>query len=303
MRRSGGGRTMLLLGAVLSLLAFVVLYLAFQGGSKPPAIAAIPTEVPKQQVVTVARDVKGFTIVKPEDVTVSNLEVSQVISPSTTIPQQIIGKMLTRDYAQGQQVNLDDVSDPGVSQVLTKGQRGFVLPIHEVDNFGGQLVDGDVVDVLWTREFEIISTILGPDGKPQQLTRKFPTTKKILDNIKVVRVIHLAAGGTTKKSANSTVDTSAQQTTSSSDAAAKQAAAVQAAQGLYATTPETPFSAALILGITDQQAEVIKYARETGAVNLTLRAKGDADTERTTGITDKIMTEDYGVVLPEIIFK
>ncbi len=301
MRRSGGGRTMLLLGAVLSLLAFVVLYLALQGGRAAPPTIAIPTEVPKQDVVTVARDVKGFTILKAEDLTVSSLPVNQVISPTTSIPQQVVGKMLTRDYAQGTQINTTDVSDPGVSQVLTKGQRGFVLPIHEVDNFGGQLVDGDVVDVLWTRQFEIITSIVGPDGKPQQLTRSFPTTKKVLDNIKVVRVIHLALGST-KKSTNSTVDTTPQQS-GSSDAAAQQQAAAQAAQGLYATTAETPFSAALILGITDQQAEVIKYARETGIVNLTLRAQGDTDVERTTGITDKIMTEDYGVVLPEIIFK
>ena len=301
MRRSGGGRTMLLLGAVLSLLAFVVLYLALQGTGRAAPPIAIPTEVPKQNVVSVARDVKGFTILKPEDLTVESLPVNQVISPTTEIPQQIIGKMLTRDYAQGSQVNMNDVSDPGVSQVLTKGQRGFVLPIHEVDNFGGQLVDGDVVDVLWTRQFEIVTSIIGPDGKPTQLTRSFPTTKKLLDNIKVVRVIHLTAGGAAKKSTNSTVDTTPQQ--SGGDAAAKQAAAVQAAQALYASTADTPFSAALILGITDQQAEVIKYARETGIVNLTLRAQGDADVERTTGITDKIMTEDYGVVLPEIIFK
>ena len=303
MRRSGGGRTMLLLGAVLSLLAFVVLYLALQGGRTAPLVPIIPTEVPKQNVVTVARDVKGFTILKAEDLTVKNLPVNQVISPTTEIPQQIVGKMLTRDYAQGSQVNTNDVSDPGVSQVLTKGQRGFVLPIHEVDNFGGQLVDGDVVDVLWTRQFEIITSIVGPDGKPQQLTRNFPTTKKVLDNIKVVRVIHLAAGGAKKKSTNSTVDTTPQQSGSGADAATQQAAAAQAAQALYGTTVETPFSAALILGITDQQAEVIKYARETGIVNLTLRAQGDTDVERTTGITDKIMTEDYGVVLPEIIFK
>ncbi|MDQ2806598.1 MAG: Flp pilus assembly protein CpaB [Chloroflexota bacterium] len=302
MRRSGGGRTMLLLGAVLSLLAFVVLYLALQGTRGAPPVVAIPTAVPKQDVVTVARDVKGFTILKAEDLTVTNLPVNQVISPTTEIPQQIIGKMLTRDYAQGTQVNTNDVSDPGVSQVLTKGQRGFVLPIHEVDNFGGQLVDGDVVDVLWTRQFEIVTSIVGPDGKPTQLTRNFPTTKKVLDNIKVVRVIHLAAGGT-KKSTNSTVDTTPQQSGSGADTAAQQAAAAQAAQALYGTTAETPFSAALILGITDQQAEVIKYARETGIVNLTLRAQGDTDVERTTGITDKIMTEDYGVVLPEIIFK
>jgi Flp pilus assembly protein CpaB len=57
------------------------------------------------------------------------------------------------------------------------------------------------------------------------------------------------------------------------------------------------------LSVTDQQAEVIKYARETGVVDLTLRARDDTDVERTTGITDKIMVEDYGVQIPELIVK
>lgn len=300
MRRGGSRTTMLLLGGLLSILAFVVLFVVL---SQPPPSTGQnipPTAVPKQSVVVAQHDIKGFTIIKAEDLTVAELDPNQVISPTTQIPQTLVNKMLTRDYTANDQINLNDVSDPGVSQQLKKGQRGFVLPIKEVDNFGGQLLDGDVVDVLWSRNFEVISEIAGPDGKPVQATRIFPTTKKILDNIQIVHVIHLTAGGATKKSTgpvNSSPDTTGQ---SQQQAAAAEA---QAAQALYATAQDTPFSAALVLGITDQQAEVLKYTRETGTLSLTLRPKGDTDTERTTGITDKIMTEDYGVVLPEIIFK
>jgi len=235
---------MLLLGGLLSVLAFVVLFVVLSNGSTKDPTPVIPTPVPKQSVVVAAHDIKGFTIIKPEDLRLEELELNQVISPTTQIPQEVVNKMLTRDYTEGQQINLDEVSDPGVSQQLKKGQRGFVLPVKEPDNFGGQLLDGDVVDVLWTRQFEIISEVAGPDGKPTQLTRTFPTTKKILDNIQIVHVIHLTAGGATKKSSgpvNSSPDTTAQ---SQQQAAAQEA---QAAQALYALTPDTPFSAALIL--------------------------------------------------------
>ncbi|HMA34640.1 MAG TPA: Flp pilus assembly protein CpaB [Chloroflexia bacterium] len=300
MRRGGSRRSMLLLGIMVAVLVFILLYVMLSGGNNTPAQILPPTPVPKQQVVVAQKDIKGFTVVKPDDVIVKDVDVSTVITPSTNLPDQVIGKMLTRDYQAGKQIITTDVSDPGISQVLPKGLRAFVLPIHEVDNFGGQIVDGDVVDVLWTRNFEITTQIIGADGKPVLIQRTLPTTKKVLDNIKVLRVILLRAG-TTGKQGNGPVNTAPQQ--NASDQAASAAAAAAAQQALYATAPETPFSAALILALRDQDAEVIKFARETGVVDLTLRAKDDAETERTTGITDKIMIEDYGVQIPELIVK
>src|SRR5207237_905097 len=37
-------------------------------------------------------------------------------------------------------------------------------------------------------------------------------------------------------------------------------------------SPEAPYQTVFILGVTDQQAEVITYARENGLIDLTMRS-------------------------------
>ena len=294
MRR--GRSTMLLLGVIFALLAFVVLYVFLAGAQTPPPTVA-PTPVPKAPVVEAARDIKAFTPITTEDVTIVEVEQTQILTPTMSTAQLVVGKMVTRDYKAKDQILATDVAELGISQILTKGQKAFVLPIKEVNNFGGQIVDGDVVDVLWTRTFELTTLLVGPDGKPSQITKPLPSTKKVLDNIKIVRVIQLRPS-TSSKQGSGPVNPNGGEQASDQQAAA---AAQQAAQAAYG--PDALVTAALVLAVTDQQAEVIKYSRETGVVDLTLRARDDTDVERTTGITDKIMVEDYGVQIPELIVK
>jgi Flp pilus assembly protein CpaB len=288
-----------LLGAILALLAFFVLYLGLSANSGPRAVVP-PTPVPpKVQVLVAAKDIPSYTVIKADDVTIQEMEASQVLSGTTTQPNDVVGQVLTRNYAANSQILTTDIAPPGISQILTKGQRGFALPVLEVNNFGGQLNDNDVVDVLWSRNFEVVQDIVGADGKPTQYIKQLPTTKKILDNVKVLRVIHLVAGQTNQQSSGP-VNKNAY-TPQGGDQTQQNAQQTAANQALYAK--DAPPSAVLILAINDQQAEVIKFARENGVVDLTLRAKDDTDVERTTGITDKIMSEDYGVVLPEVLIK
>jgi Flp pilus assembly protein CpaB len=84
--------------------------------------------------------------------------------------------------------------------------------------------------------------------------------------------------------------------------------------------PEAPVSTVLVLGVTDQQAEVIKFARENGVIDLTLRSsalqkddqgnvlkdeagkeiRGDQDVELTTGISINILVDQYGLPVPPV---
>jgi len=288
---------MLLLGAIFALLAFFVLYIGLTRAQPPPPTAT-PTPEAKIQVIIAKDDIPSYTLVKETDLTTSEINASLVTTDTVTNANTVIGQVLKRPYRANAQINASDVSEPGISLVLTKGQRGLTLPIQEKDNFGGQLNDNDVVDILWSRNFEVVQAIIGADGKPVEHIAELPTTKKLLDNIKVIRVIHLVVG---PKNAESSGPVQAPQTESSADQAQSQQAQTQANQNLYAE--DAPPSAVLVLAVTDQQAEVIKFARENGIVSLTLRAKDDTDVERTTGITDKIMNEDYGVVLPEVLIK
>jgi len=301
---------MLLLGGVLALLAFFVLYIGLSaaGNNKSSDVSTTPTVEPKAQVVVAATDIPAFTVLKEDMLTIKEVDLSTIMTGTTATTVDLIGRMVTRDYQQDAQLRLDDVTDPGISQILTKGQRAFVMPVQEINNFGGQLVDGDTLDMLWTREFKTTATITGPDGAPLQQEATLGTTKTILQGLKILRVISLRSGGATGKSSSSAVNTDASLNSgTTNDPATEQAKNDATLQTLYndqANGKDEPvYTAVAVMAVTDQQAEVIKYAREYGKISLALRAKDDTDEEKTTGITDKILVQDYGLVLPEVVVK
>jgi hypothetical protein len=100
------------------------------------------------------------------------------------------------------------------------------------------------------------------------------------------------------------------------DASATTAVAAPSAS-MY-TTGAT-YESVLILGVTDQQAEVLTYARDNGLIDLTLRSsavqkddtgavkkdaagknlRGDAEAEKTTGITLDTLIQQYGLPVPK----
>lgn len=304
MRR--GRRTMLLLGGVLAIIAFFVLYLGLSGGGGGgQRVPPTATPEPVMKVVAAAKDIPSFTVVKAEDITIKEVRVSEVISGSIAGPApgadpdtgKVIGQVLGRAYIADSQILEEDVLPPGISQALQKNERAFTIAVQEINNFGGQVFDNDTVDVLWTRTFEVTTNLVGPDGKTIQVVKPLPTTRKLLDNIKILRVIPLRQGGNARKKNTGPVNATPQQGQNVDPEVAR----LEALQGLY--DPKAPPSAAFILALTDQQAEVVKFAREQGILDLTLRAKDDTDVERTTGITDKILIEDYGMPEPELIIK
>lgn len=303
MRRNRG--RILSLGIILAVLTFTVLYLGLanaQTASKTPL--PTPTPIPKQKVVVAAKDLSSFTVVKPEDLTIQEINVTEVISGSIAAPApgaeadpgRVIGQVLRRAYSANSQIMEADILPAGISQALNQNERAFTIAVQEINNFGGQIFDNDRVDVLWTRTLEITTDLAGPDGKPIPVIKSAPTTKKLLDNIKVLRVIPLRPGGN-RQQQTGPVNAAPQQQGQTDPEISR----LEALQGLY--DPKAPPAAALILAVTDRQAEVIKFAREQGQIDLTLRAKEDTEVENTTGITDKIMIDDYQVPVPELIFK
>src|SRR5438105_13389499 len=97
MRRGRG--TTILLGAVMALLAFILLFLGLGGGGRAqPGPVSTPTAEPTAQVVVTTKDIRSFTIVKAADVTIKEVKQSEVISGATSLPSDVVGKVLMRDY-------------------------------------------------------------------------------------------------------------------------------------------------------------------------------------------------------------
>jgi hypothetical protein len=116
-----------------------------------------------------------------------------------------------------------------------------------------------------------------------------------LQNIKVLRVQSLSAATNNSGTTNG-VNANAQSGNNNDPQKAQQAAQAQFAK-------DAPPTMVLILSVDDQQAEVIKFARENGILDVALRATDDSDPGTTLGITDKILVDEFKVVVPDLIVK
>jgi len=294
MRRSGS-RTILLLGAVVALAVALVVFLLISntgGGSAQTQPTATPVII---KVVAPKEDLKQFTILTNDNVGLIDVD-ERTVSTTTLrlVDRESVGKMVLRDYRANEPVVTTELQDPGVPQLLERGKRAFALAIQEINTFNQSVIGNDNIDLIWSRKFIISAYTVPPTGGPaEKVEREAWSTKTLLQNIKVLRVVSLRAAQQT----GTTNGVNASQSGSNNDPAKAQ----QAVQAQYAA--EAPPTMVLILSVDDQQAEVIKFARENGILDVALRATDDTEPGTTSGVTDKILVDDYKVVVPDLIVK
>jgi len=314
-----GGRFLLILGAGLALLAFAVVYILTSKNAGNASANPDPATLEPQMatVAVVNADVPAYTVLDASNVATVDVEASTVISGTSSNPNMLYGKMTLMPLSKGQPVMVNQLTTSGFSNVIEKGKRAYTLPIPERGTFGGALSENDYVDLLWTASFEVTQPTAGGDGKTETTKKDLHTTKTILQNVQVLRMISLRPNPP-PPSAQGTANGQAEPTSAGASTSGRSAPATTAA---YAV--DAPPQAVIIVAVTDQQAEVIKYAQENGTVDLALRSSaaqkgpdgqtlkgpdgkdivGDHDPEKTTGITGKVLVEQYGLLVPEIIEK
>jgi len=315
-----GGRFLLILGAGLALLAFAVVYIltSKNTGSADAGTTDAPPEPVMASVAVVNMDVPAYTVLDASNVATVDVEASTVVSGTSSNPNMVYGKMTLMPLSKGQPVMVNQLTTSGFSNVIEKGKRAYTLPIPERGTFGGALSENDYLDLLWTASFEVTQPAAGADGKTETVKKDLHTTKTILQNVQVLRVISLRPANAPPANGSGSGAAPAEQTAAGPTTTNKSSPATTAA---YAT--DAPPQAVLIIAVTDQQAEVIKYAQENGTLDLALRSSaaqkgpdgqtlkgpdgkdivGDHDPEKTTGITGKVLVEQYGLLVPEIINK
>ncbi|MEO5953493.1 MAG: Flp pilus assembly protein CpaB [Chloroflexia bacterium] len=314
--KSRGGKFLLLIGAVLAAMAFIVVYVVMSGklnlGSAPATdVASVPTAVPMVSVAVVNRDIPAYTMLDSTNVATIDMEASTVPSGTTTAPAAVFGKMTLVPLAKGQPVRQDQLTETGFSNILAKGERAFSLAVPEKSTFGNAVTENDFVDLIWTvnMSYDRVKPGADVDGKPTYETASFTSTKTLLQNVHVLRVIELAQdvpAGQAQKNQQATSETSANTATGPAPVASS----------MYLN--DAPYRSVLVLGLTDQQAEIVTYARLNGYVDLVLRSsalqkdetgaavkdatgadlRGDKDLETTTGVTLETLIKQYGLLAP-----
>jgi Flp pilus assembly protein CpaB len=304
--KARGGRFLLILGVGLAALAFVVAYILMSRNSATTAQDETIDVVnqPELRTIVVARGaLPAFTVLDSTNTTMKDVDATTAPSDAVEAPELLYQMMTLAPVTDGAPLLPSQLSKAGFSSILAKGERGYSLPIQESDSFGGGITEGDRVDILISYHWAVAIPWRAEDGKVKYDPSVYTSTKALLQNIKVLKVVNL----------NLPPPRSQSQTDNEQSTAASRAGGVAAS---YAD--DAPYSVSLILAVNDQQAEVIKYGRENGTIDLTLRSsavqrnpdgtpvkdaegkevRGDPEIEKTTGITADELVKQYGLLPP-----
>ena len=290
MKRSN--RLVLLIGILLAVVAFVGIVLLSStnsignGGPTPPP-TSLPTVVAK------------VAIPLGTPVTADMLDV--VDKPTTgrdptafSDKTLVIGKVIRRDVVAGTQLVASDFATTGgvANLVVPQGQRAISVQVDQISGVGTVIQAGDYVDVvlgLTGDKFPVV-TVNPTDQSIQTVAGLNATsTKVLLQGIQVLGTLLPTPTTTTTQQQN----------------------APAASPGTQQSTTLNGQQEIVILSVTAQQAEVIKYAQLDGSITLALRSPKDfhdatgklviPPPDQTTGITLKVLVDQYKVLTPELV--
>lgn len=300
MRR--GGRLLLLL-VILIVVAGALVYFVI---SQPPVQSvdqtAQPTQDLKRKIVVARIDIPSNTVLTDTEtfLTTSDIPESEYNSAPGqyfTSPSELANKQTLRPLGFNERIRRADITDPGLSilipTALPNQARPKAVPF-QVDNLTGVadlIKPNDFVDVLVS--FDVQRTVIRPGfGDNGQIvfreeTAQFHTTKTLIQNVQILQILKPAVVEGTPTAGEAQGQPQGQ------------------AQGQPASTAQTvgtgtfqPGQWLLVLALTDQQAEILKFSVETGNITLVLRGRGDTAVDTTLGSTLSLLVSQFGLPLP-----
>jgi len=289
------GRVILLFGLLVVILLAVAAYLLLGPGSggdggglfaQPPAVTATPRAF---FVVQPVRDInEGYYITNTEFFKTVETSMTQYAGDNYLhnlgeVQEKVALELLPQDAP----IRVNQLGEPGLAQRLSRGKRAFALEVDILSGIVGHLKENDYVDMVlsgrieayFPRDFPLEVSYISPEGRPERVPLQFPwtaieplrllTVKTLVEDIRVLEVISVTD------------------------------------QPIQANVTPTPGPAGLpagwilILEVTPQQAEILRFALDEGwPYQLMLRPYGERalepDPTATTGITTWLLLDANG---------
>jgi pilus assembly protein CpaB len=285
-------RLVLLIGVFLAIVAFVgiVLALGNPGGGGQTG-AEVPTTGP---TVFATRGIAlGVPITEDMLRLDEEFPLNRRAATAFSDPSQLLGKTARRPIAENKQLEASDFTTPSGGATLTRddvvvpeGQRAMAIQVDQVTGVGTVIRAGDYVDLLVALQasnFPVVT--VNPDDDTFTVVSGLNSTsvKLLLQGIQVLGTL-LPPPPTAEGQAPSDDETG---------------------------TALTGQQEIVIVSVTPQQAEVIKFAQLDGNVSLILRAPQDfvddagnpitPDLAGTTGITLRVLVDEYDILIPQLV--
>ncbi|HEY7736754.1 MAG TPA: Flp pilus assembly protein CpaB [Candidatus Limnocylindrales bacterium] len=287
MKRSN--RLILLIGVFLAIVAFVGIVLI--SGPKPPDGPAVVTEGP---VVVAAVDIPLGTSITADMVKTEVVKVEDQLPGFFGSVTEVIDKRTTRAISTGAQMTEDLFSTStgaNVAEQIPLGNRAIAVQVDQVSGVGTLIQPGDRVDMIIgfaSDKFPVISI------DPQAQDGSGVTVVSGLNNTSVKMLLQ----------GMQVIGTLLPPPTAPAEGQAP-------AEGGETPATLTGQQEIVLLSVTAQQAEVIKFAQLDGTISLVLRSLEDFQDENgqpvepvlspTTGVTLKVLVDEYGVLVPQLV--
>ena len=296
----------LLGGIILAIIVFVLIILLFSNGNGGTPGSTTPPPVTQLDTVYATVDIPLGTQVTSTMVATHKVDVSTRSATAFGSVNDVVGQIIRAQVTANTDLNASMFASSGivasVSPLLDKGQRAMSVQVDQITGVGTLVQTGDHVDVI----IGFGGTTYGAAPVPESCGTSFRET---------------------------TVDPKTGLTTEVPSTGASVKMVVQNAKVVGTLLPPPPAAAAaaaaspapatgtslngqqeiVVLSVTAQQAEVIRYGQIDGCLSLVLRSPKDyvdgatppnpvvPPLDATTGVILKTLVDQYGVLPPQII--
>jgi pilus assembly protein CpaB len=286
-------RLVLLVGVFLAVVAFVGIALILSQGGKQDG-GDNQQQVTKTTIVVAAVDIPLGSKITSDKVTTAEVEVANKPQGSFGDTTQVIGQVVTQSVVNGQAITAQVLF--GNSGTVTArlevpvGKRAMAIRVDQVTGVGTVIKPGDYVDMLvgFTGDkFPVVT--LNPQDESVTVVSGLNSTsvKLLLQGMQVLATLLPPPPSQTQNQNQG------------------------ATQGGGSTSLNDQQEIVLV-AVSPQQAEVIKFAQLDGNISLVLRSGEEfldpvtgepiqGPTDPTTGVVLKVLVDDYGVLVPELV--
>lgn len=294
------GRIFIILGVGLACLAVALAFLMFQNAGQSKAVERAPVTA---KIVVANKDVPAHQKVQDADLTEQTIDKDLLSGGEVLSKSDVIGRAPRTGLIKGQRLRLEEMEVAGLSNDIATGKRAVAIPADRLALAGGLLSDSDHIDLIFSTKVSLsivlptrpieVETATAPDANiivtlpasapgepsayalPGEPGSRFkiraagssgdPVSKVLMQNIKVLRVV----------------------------------GATPPAQGQQQAAPQSDM---LLLELTNEQAEVMKFILDNGAsYSFTIRGKDDQDVANTSGITFDTLVTNYQLPTPKSV--
>ncbi len=289
-------RLIILVGVLLAVAAFGgILWYGSQGGTTQGSASA--TVATTTKIVQAATAIPLGTTISADQVVVKEVPVTSAPVDAFSDPTQVVGRIARQQINAGDTITTADFASGNTAQgdqivkALKPGFRAIAVQVDQNSGVGTLIQPGDRVDLVMGIKIQTYVAPTGVGAAASQLPQPVPggpqlSVKDIIQNLEVLGTLTPPVTTTT---------TGQQQT--------------QPAPSAGAPVGLTGQQMIVILAVTAQQAEVIKYAQVNAAdnadtpISLILRAPADASAppDKTSGIVLKTLLDQYGVLPPVLL--